>query len=115
MFKERSHLLWIYTGVFVLLISACKQQKSEVVYPYTLHIDTVDYKKIQNKYPGVYVYKLDDHLGGLTPNYPIALANQMLYDFHIASRDFLVFLFIWKDLNCDGVCPTIFLNCTDKC
>ncbi len=69
-------------GVVALHFVACKRPGQEIIYPPTLHIDTADYKQIQNKFPRVSLFKIDDHLGGLTPNYPIAIANQMLIDFH---------------------------------
>ncbi|MES2266426.1 MAG: hypothetical protein V4520_06685 [Bacteroidota bacterium] len=63
----------------LFLASGCNSNKS-VNYPLTTAIDTVDYKIIKKQFNLFKVSDADKNLGGLTPNYPIAIAIQECND-----------------------------------
>jgi hypothetical protein len=78
MFKDKSPLCLIAV-LIISQILACRHADDKPIYPRTAHIDTGAYRQLNKKF-GVSLSIAPDYLGGLTPNYPIAFATQLVLD-----------------------------------
>jgi hypothetical protein len=67
--------------VLAILFLAGGCNRAEIVnYPLTTAIDTVDYRLIKKQFDLLEVREANKNLGGLTPNYPTAIALQLCKD-----------------------------------
>jgi len=77
--KSKRVLIGIIPALAVLLFSHCFSSDQSALYPSTLNIDTGAYKQLDKKFKAK-LFKAPEYLGGLTPNYPIAIASQTIHN-----------------------------------